>query len=366
MESTWKMVPSNGALMVGGIQADLPLPGRIAGSPKPAAENNLEETARLYQKPERRMPVYPFGVESFETYKGNGGEILSSEYVPVTAMLPAHQRIGETLETIKRLLSCSPGPDEILVHVAESQVEMLDALNSAGGIVKVLTSKDNIGPGGARNKMRLDAKNEIVASFDDDSYPEDRGFFQELLNSFERLHDVSILALNIYETGDPIPSASGEPHRVRDFVGCGCAYRRSHFKETSGYVPLPTAYGMEEADLSLRYCERNRKIYFVPALRIFHNTVLAHHQTPVVSAMQIANTALLAFLRYPLSCWPLACAQVLNKWLDTIRRKRWRGALVAAPLIWVQIWKYRSHRKTVAPDVVDRYRTLPGKRSYQD
>lgn len=277
-------------------------------------------------------------------------------------MLPAHRRIEQTLHTIHRLKGCDPKPAEILVHVAASQREMIEAVRETHPDVRVFLSEVNGGPGGARNRMLQEARNELVASFDDDSYPDDPAFFGQLADWFDRLPEASILALNIYEPTQPVPEKSGPPLWVPDFVGCGCAYRRSHFMESDGYVPIPIAYSMEEADLALRYAARGRKVCFVPALLIYHDTQLTHHASAEVAAMQVANTALFAYLRYPPARWPLALLQVANKWVDTLKRRRWAGALYAFPKVLSQILTYHRYRKTVSAETLDRQRRLRARR----
>lgn len=273
-------------------------------------------------------------------------------------MLPAHARIKETLATLERLLACEPAPAEILVHVATSQTAMREALQRNFPGIRMVLSEENLGPGGARNRMLKAARNEIVASFDDDSYPEQSTFFKELSDTFARLPEASILALNIREPSGRAYGQMGAPREVATFVGCGCAYRRSHFLEGEGYVPIPVAYSMEEADLALRYAARERKIYYAPNLCVFHDTALQHHSTSKVAGMQIANTALFAFLRYPPSRWPLGLAQVGNKWVDTVRRGRCMGAVASFPFMVTQLWKYRKYRATVPVPVLDRCREL--------
>lgn len=277
---------------------------------------------------------------------------------PVTAMLPAHARVEKTLETIRRIKACHPPADEIIVHLAASQSELREAIQEEHPDLRLLLSEENLGPGGARNKMLAAASHEIVASFDDDSYPEDTSFFADLAEWFNRLPQASILALNIYEGEAACPGTEGDAREVAQFVGCGCAYRRSHFLEGGGYVPIPIAYSMEEADLALRYRERGRSVWYVPALRIYHDTVLSHHASPKVAAMQVANTALFAYLRYPPSYWSLGILQVLNKWLDTIRRGRFKGATLALPFCFSQIWRYRRFRATVSRETVRYQRAL--------
>lgn len=276
----------------------------------------------------------------------------------VSAMLPAHARIEQTLETLARLKACDPPPAEILVHLATSQVELRQKIEAAHPEVRIILSEENLGPGGGRNKMLAAAEHELIASFDDDSYPRDPDFFARLPAAFQQLPQASILALNVHEPGRPHPPDTGEAKRVAHFIGCGCAYRRSHFLEGEGYVPIPIAYSMEEADLALRYTARKREIWNVPWLCVFHDTILSHHATARVAAMQVANTALFAFLRYPFSLWPLGLAQLAHKWLDTLQRGRFKGFLWAPFLIPVQCWHYRRFRGPVPASVIKRQRSF--------
>jgi len=278
--------------------------------------------------------------------------------VPVSAMLPAHRRLDQTVDTIRRLQSCDPAPAEILVHVHQLERPMIERLERDCPEAKVLLSDGNLGPGGARNRMLKAAAHELVASFDDDSYPHDDDFFARLVEVFGGHPEAAILALNISEPHEPVPDPTPAPRWTVDFVGCGCAYRRSPFLEGPGYVPIPIAYSMEEADLALRYTERGLRILFVPSLRVYHDTALSHHASPLVAASQVGNLALFLFLRYPASRWPLGLLQVGNKWIDTVRRKRWRGAIISPWVALRQIWRYRRYRATVAASSLDFCRAM--------
>ena len=277
---------------------------------------------------------------------------------PVTAMIPAHRRLAQTVDTIRRLQACDPPPGEILVHVSSAEQPMRETLARECPTVRVLLSEDNLGPGGGRNKMLEAARNELVASFDDDSYPLESDFFARLVDWFERVPEASIIAMNIFEPADPRGELVREARWVADFVGCGCAYRRSHFLEAPGYVPIPIAYSMEEADLALRYGVRGRRILYVTDLRIYHDTQLQHHASAEVAGMQVANTALFAFLRYPMGRWPFALVQFGHKWVDTVRRGRFKGALLAFPYTVRQVFRYRRYRATVPAREFDRQRQL--------
>ena len=92
-----------------------------------------------------------------------------------------------------------------------------------------MVSQESVGPGGGRNKLVAAARNEIVASFDDDSYPIDADYFARVQGLFEQFPDASILSAAIYERGQPIGPDAREAAWVSDFSGCACAYRRADF-----------------------------------------------------------------------------------------------------------------------------------------
>ena len=99
--------------------------------------------------------------------------------------------------------------------------------------------------------------------------------------------------------------------------------RRDAFLVTRGYLPLHHAYGMEEADLALQFLDAGRELLYAPALRVYHDTRLEHHASEAVNAAHIRNTALLAYLRYPIPYWALGALQVLNR----VRYAAHRGPL---------------------------------------
>ena len=275
-------------------------------------------------------------------------------------MIPAHQRVEQTLETIRRLQTCDPAPAEILVHIDQRQTPMIEAMRREFPEIPLLLSTENLGPGGARNRMLEAASHEIVASFDDDSFPQDTDFFARLVAWMERAPDAAIIATNIFEPHQTVPSPEGDALWTSDFVGCGCAYRRSVFLEAPGYVPIPIAYSMEEADLGLRYIARGKRILYVPALRVFHDTHLSHHSSPSVAAMQVANLGLYVILRYPVTRWPMGAVQFFHKWWDTLARGRVRGALLAMPALVRQWLTFRAYRATVSASALDAHRHLRG------
>jgi GT2 family glycosyltransferase len=126
-----------------------------------------------------------------------------------------------------------------------------------------------------------------------------------------------------------------------------CVIRREAFLATRGHLPLRHAYGMEEADVALQLLDAGWEILSTPALRVYHDTGLEHHASEAVNAAHIRNTALLAYLRYPVRYWPLGMLQVLNRARYAARMGRWRGIAKGFGQIPVALWKYRRERKPV-------------------
>jgi GT2 family glycosyltransferase len=268
--------------------------------------------------------------------------------VPCTAIVTAHERVDMTLTTLKRIQGCEPRPDETIVHIDGNQTQCEAAIRNTFPDVRVLRSETGVGPGGGRNKLIAAAKNEIVASFDDDSFPIDADYFQRLQNVFNQFPAASIVCAAVHHRGERASADVRVAEWVADFVGCGCGYRRDTFLKTSGYVPLRLAYGMEEVDLALRLHAQGNKILRTPWLRIFHDTDRKHHADSSVTAASIANLALLTYLRYPPSFWLAGVGQCLNRVLWLLRHGRWRGSLSGIVSIPGICLAQRSYRQKIS------------------
>jgi GT2 family glycosyltransferase len=266
----------------------------------------------------------------------------------VTAIVTAWKRVEQTLATIAHIRACDPAPDEILVHVDAGGEGCASAIRKAFPDIAVLESASSVGPGGGRNKLAGAARNEFVASFDDDSYPIDADYFARAVSLFQRFPEAALIAASIYHRHETQAPAARAAALTASFTGCGVVYRRGAFLAGGGYVPLPIAYAMEEEDLALRLLDQGKVMLYSPWLRVFHDTDLSHHGNPRITAGQIANTALLAFLRYPPRYWPYGAAQVLNRALWSVRNGRSAGVLSGLGQIPGHLWRHRSLRRAVS------------------
>lgn len=277
---------------------------------------------------------------------------------PVTVMVTAYRRIEPALTTLRILHECDPRPAEILVHVDGGERTCAAAIERAFPEIPVIVSEANVGPGGGRNRLVEAARHELVASFDDDSYPMDRDYFARLVDVFRDRREAWVVAARIFHLHQPPEPATARAVWTADFNGCGCAYRRSRYAEAGGYVPLPTAYGMEEVDLSLRVHARGGRVLQSDMLRVCHHTDLSHHADPAITSASIVNIALLAFLRYPPSLWALGAAQCVNRIQWLLRHGRRRGVLSGLTAIPATLTKYRHHRHPLRSESVRAYLAL--------
>lgn len=276
----------------------------------------------------------------------------------VTAIVTAHKRVEETLTTLRRLTECRPEPAEILVHVDDNQAGFAALIRARYPDVKVLLSQFNIGPGGARNALLAASQHPIVASFDDDSYPLDRDYFARLEELFARFPQAAIACAAVIHRNETVEPASARAEWVADFIGCGCAYQKERLSGLGWYVPLPLAYGMEEADLSLRVFEKGGRVLRSASLRVFHDTNLSHHSGSAITAASLANIALMCFLRFPPVLWPLGVGQVLSRVRWLLAHRRFSGIVPGLVSIPSHLYRYREHRRTVHAGAVLGYLRL--------
>lgn len=276
----------------------------------------------------------------------------------ISAIVTAYERIDQTLATLRIIQSCTPPPDEVLVHVDANRRDCEQAIRKAFPSVRVIRSKEQVGPGGGRNKLVEAAQFEFVASFDDDSYPIDSDYFARAAKLFEQFPEAAVICAAVYHAGEAIGLDERAAHWTADFSGGACIYRRQAFLDAGGYVPLPVAYGMEEVDLAIRLHSRGGRILTTRWLRVFHNTDLERHADPGVTAGSIANLALLAYLRYPASLWVVGAGQCANRLVWLLRHGRRRGILRGVTMIPAHLRANHRYRLPLSREAVRSYLAL--------
>jgi GT2 family glycosyltransferase len=276
----------------------------------------------------------------------------------IAAIVTAYERTEQSLATLKVIQSCEPRPAEILVHVDGNRVQCAEAIRAAFPEVRVLLSCEHVGPGGGRNKLMAAASSELVASFDDDSYPIDSDYFGRAVQLFNQHRDASVICAALYHRGETIALDARNAQWTADFSGGACDYQRDVFLAAGGYVPLPIAYGMEEVDLALRLHSRGARILTSSWLRVFHDTDLQRHADSHVTAGSIANLALLAYLRYPVSLWLVGAGQCVKRVFWLLRHRRFRGICTGVAMIPSHLHANRQYRRPLRYKAVRSYLSL--------
>ncbi len=280
-----------------------------------------------------------------------------------TAIIPTYHRCATLATTLQRLHACTPPPDAILVHVTAGDDETFQMLEKEHPHIRVVTSDDRAGPGGARNVLLKACGTQWAASFDDDSYPLDAEFFRLAAESVAEHPDAGVISCAIYEKDDE-PGAPEPPgmafQRCIDFANGACLWRRDAFFSTRGHIPLVESWCMEEQDVGLQLFAQGHTVVFAPHLRVFHNSARGHHHQPRIAAASLANIGLLVFLRYPVWLWPLGALQVGRYILWMLRNGRgtsvWKGLAMLpsrcaiykkerTPLPASTVWRYLTQKR---------------------
>ena len=268
-----------------------------------------------------------------------------SATVPITVGIPTYSRGERVFQPIERILACDPAPAEIIVHVDASDGVLEQKLAQAFPSVKVISSPHRAGPGGGRHRCLLAGRHEVFASFDDDSWPVDADYFARLIKHVQDSPEAACFATVIAQKNETIPPLRETSEVVTDYTGCGYAVRASVYRTLSGFVDRPTAYGLEERDLSLQLHSIGQKTKMCHDLRVFHDTELTHHNRPEITAATIQNAALLAWLRYPISLWMYGALQVANVIWFMARQKRFAGIASGLWGIPASLWGFRHLRR---------------------
>ncbi|MCX7396133.1 MAG: glycosyltransferase [Planctomycetales bacterium] len=290
-----------------------------------------------------------------------------TESVDVSVVIPTFRRHESLRTTLQAVGVCDPAPQEILVHIdfGDNDTELF--LRREFPAVRVLRSDRTLGPGGARNRLIAAAEFECVVSLDDDSWPTNSNFFALAKQTLADHPNAGVVACDIHEKSDPklvshqsnpLARECQEAFEVQSFVGCGTILRKNAFLKTKGYLPLRFAYGMEELDVSLQLLDLGYDILKRFDLQVYHDCDRdQHHADPRINAAQIRNTALLAFLRYPVRYFPLGVLQTANRVLFAVRKGRWAG-IAAGVFSTSTILGYFHLRAAVSVHTLSRFRRL--------
>ncbi len=260
-------------------------------------------------------------------------------------MIPACRDLPPLLRILGILERCDPRPAEILVHVDGGSVAILTALQTRHPSVKILISNELLGPGGSRNRLVSEARNEWVANFDDDSFPSHSNYFGRVAALIDRFPQAAIFSA----ASHPAEWQSSNIEHVGIFSGCGCVFRKSFFAKMGGFVPLPVAYGMEEVDLSVRTHAAGGLVVHDPWLRVRHEQMPNRARNErAISSSVLANSALFPLLRFPWWLVGLGLYQFLMRIVWMLKRHELGSLLQGLSQTPNYLWRHRCYRSPVS------------------
>ena len=230
--------------------------------------------------------------------------------VRVSVAIPCYGNETSLFQLLERIFSCDPLPQEVLLHLDGGWTPDRDPMAGAPTTVEVFHSKIKLGPGGGRDLLIKAAANELICSFDNDSWPLDTDYFAQALALMEAFPNTAVLSPAIYLREKPIMPRLAEASECVAFEGSASVTRKSLYLRLPGYVPVPDAYGVEDVDVSLQAHAAGFQILSCPWLRAWHDRPYADNEHTVLP--WIRNEVLLAYLRYPLWLQPWG-------WLRSLR-----------------------------------------------
>ncbi len=262
----------------------------------------------------------------------------------VTAIVPACRRLEPLLTTLRRIQDCDPVPNEIVVHVDGDDEKIVAAVRGFNAGIRILTSGALLGPGGSRNRLVEAAKHELVANFDDDSFPEQPDYFARVQMLAERFPEAAMFSAASHAK----EWESLQFQQIALPSGCGSVFRKSWFQRIRGFVPLPIAYNMEEVDIGLQLHAVNGMIVHDPLLRVVHDRVPDTEINADMNAQILANTALFPFLRFPIWFWPLGVWSVCRRLQWMIAQGWTKGLRHGLQMIPGRMQQYKTYRRAVS------------------
>src|SRR6266704_1175598 len=122
----------------------------------------------------------------------------------ISVVIPTWNRREKLLVCLGLILDCDPPPAELIVHVDAGDTQTAAAVRQHFPAVRLLESSERMGPGGGRNRLLAAASNELIASFDDDSYPIDQDYFRVLLELFGCFSQAAVIAAEVIHEGEAV------------------------------------------------------------------------------------------------------------------------------------------------------------------
>lgn len=192
----------------------------------------------------------------------------------ISAIITTRNRRGELKRTLEKLRELEPPLDEILVCADGCTDGTAEMLREQFPDCILLEHEFSRGSVFSRDRLVRAAGSEIVASFDDDSYPLDQDFIRQVEAAFLENPTAAVLSFpEIRDDGafaNPTKSASSPPHLVAAYANCAAAMRREVYLKSGGF---PTFFGhmYEEPDFAVQCYSLGWDVRFDPRVSVRHH-----------------------------------------------------------------------------------------------
>lgn len=238
----------------------------------------------------------------------------------VAVVIPTQNRRDVLRETLVRVKRAGVEESRIYIYVNGCTDGTEEMLQIEFPSVQTIISRQNVGACVARNEAIQACPSEFILGLDDDSWPLDPHFAEIIERGFSRWPRAVFLAGCIHDDrypAGPVPR-DHEAYRVRGFVGCGFALRRSRFLALGGFRPF-FFYYHEEPEVSLRAYGQGGEVIFEPALAIFHARSETNRDRRFTTQIGLRNNLSACVLNEPF--W-LCCIHLARLTLKALRFSR--------------------------------------------
>ncbi|MEY2502809.1 MAG: hypothetical protein QOI07_3143 [Verrucomicrobiota bacterium] len=222
----------------------------------------------------------------------------------IAAMITSRNRRDELRTTLTRLVESQPPPDQILVCAdgcTDGTGEMIRQEFPRCVLIEDETSRGSVY---SRDQLLRKAQTDLVASFDDDSYPLDPDFFLRVTRLFADHSEVAVFSFPEMRDGgsfaNPSKTPNTPPHLVSAYANCAAVMRRDVYLESDGF-PAFFGHMYEEPDFALQCYSLGREVRFEPSLSVRHHVSEKQREPMKRHHLNARNELWSVWLRCP---WP--------------------------------------------------------------
>lgn len=280
----------------------------------------------------------------------------------VSIVLLTHNRVGELIRTLDKLLTMPEKPSVIVVDNASTDGTAA-IVTQRYPQVQLVSLPRNIGGAGRNAGVRL-ATTPYVAFCDDDSWWED-GALDLAVEILDHYPDVAALCGRVLLGVDcredptcaemarsPLPADGLPGPALLGFIACAVVFRRDAYLQAGGYEARFFIGGEEEL-LTLDLAAAGWRLAYVPQLTVHHHPS-PYRDNIARQVIVIRNALWVAWLRLP-PAWALRETWRIKRRAPS--RDAWRGGLRQA--LGELRWVWRS-RRMLPPQVAGLVRLLRG------